>query len=231
MKSTVLIVAKTKMNHWSCVGGFLANGRFVRLLSEDGYNQDEDCEYAPGDVYEIEFVERTPCTPPHIEDICLSSSVYKKKLSSAELIKIIKDLGKPHFWEGSSEILFDQKIKWTEKGSGYVNHDNIPESSVGFWLSDKPLTRNDYKGRVRYSYPPITRSTPMGIILGGRGWRNIPSVGFQEPVEVIPAGTLLRVSLARWWAPEGEDVEERCYLQLSGWYETLNEAEIRDLPF
>jgi len=26
--------------------------------------------------------------------------------------------------------------------------------------------------------------------------------------------------LARWWKPEGEgDVESRCYLQLSGWYE------------
>jgi len=33
----------------------------------------------------------------------------------------------------------------------------------------------------------------------------------------IPADTLLRVSLARWWDNEGRH-EERCYLQLSGWY-------------
>jgi ATP-dependent DNA helicase RecQ len=36
---------------------------------------------------------------------------------------------------------------------------------------------------------------------------------------VIPAGTLLRVSLAHWWRPaEKPEEEERCYVQLSGWF-------------
>jgi len=33
---------------------------------------------------------------------------------------------------------------------------------------------------------------------GNEGWRSIPYVGFDEPVNLIPAGTLVRVSLARW---------------------------------
>ena len=33
----------------------------------------------------------------------------------------------------------------------------------------------------------------------------------------IPLNTLVRISLARWWVPAGMS-EERCYLQLSGWY-------------
>jgi ATP-dependent DNA helicase RecQ len=53
-------------------------------------------------------------------------------------------------------------------------------------------------------------------------------VGFQEPVEVIPAGTLLRVSLAHWWRPrEDADVEPRCYVQLSGWYVPQEEDAAR----
>ncbi|MFH1320564.1 MAG: hypothetical protein ABII90_07920 [Bacteroidota bacterium] len=84
--------------------------------------------------------------------------------------------------------------------------------------------RKDYNDKVRYSYPIR--------------WRNISYVGFQNPVDKIPAGTLVRISLARWWSPN-ED-EERCYLQLSGWYDlpepdnkeqANNNNEPDDLPF
>jgi hypothetical protein len=221
MKDNVIIVAKTKMKSSSCVGGLLANGRFVRLLNEDGYNQDEDCQYELGQVYEIDYVDRVPRTKPHVEDICLSSATYLRRAEPSVFISMLKELGKAHFWEGSTDVVFDKKIKWTKSGSGYIDEDDIPESSVGFWITDKPLTRKDFGGHVRYSYPPIIRTTPLGIILGGRGWRNITYVGFQEPVDVIPAGTLCRVSLARWWRPDDADEEigERCYLQLSGWYQ------------
>ncbi len=48
--------------------------------------------------------------------------------------------------------------------------------------------------------------------------RRLKYVGAERAIPVIPAGTLIRVSLARWWAPEGSEMEERCYVQLSGWY-------------
>ena len=36
---------------------------------------------------------------------------------------------------------------------------------------------------------------------------------------MIPAGTLVRVSLAHWWRPEDDHTGElRCYVQLSGWF-------------
>lgn len=41
--------------------------------------------------------------------------------------------------------------------------------------------------------------------------------GFQTPLDYIPQGTVLRMSLANWWK-KGDSDEERCYLQLSGWY-------------
>jgi hypothetical protein len=55
--------------------------------------------------------------------------------------------------------------------------------------------------------------------------------GTEDPVDIIHAGTLIRVSLARWKAfNEGE--QPKCWLQLSGWYD-LGESSIEDddLPF
>ena len=40
---------------------------------------------------------------------------------------------------------------------------------------------------------------------------------------IIPKGKIIRLSLAKWWKPEDSDIELRCYLQLSGWYEDLVE--------
>lgn len=61
--------------------------------------------------------------------------------------------------------------------------------------------------------------------------RNIKFVGFQNPLDIIPAGTLIRVFLARWWASPNDN-ERRCYLQLSGWYTRKNHQKpnIKDFP-
>jgi len=219
----VIIVSKTHMSNAACVGGVLANGRFVRLLDSNGYNQDSDTELEVGDVYTITFSERNDIRPPHVEDILLNSMEHKFTFSTIEkMVEYLTDKLKVNIWRGSTEVLFDGKLQWTSGGSGYISESgNIPDNSVGFWIPDRNLTRNDYNEKVRYSYPIR--------------WRNISFVGFQNPVDNIPAGTLVRVSLARWWSPN-ED-EERCYLQLSGWYglpepeEETNDSKDDDLPF
>ena len=75
---------------------------------------------------------------------------------------------------------------------------------------------------VRYRYPTE------------KGGCTLTFVGFQEPLEIIPAGTLVRVSLAHWWQPEDTpDVEERCYAQLSGWFfkeEPKRSIEVKSPP-
>lgn len=218
----VIIVSKTHMSSAACVGGVLANGRFVRLLDSDGYNQDSDTDLEVGDVYTITFSERTEKTPPHIEDILVHTMVHKFTFSSIEkMVEYLTVKLKVKIWRGSTEVLFDGNLEWTSGGSGYISESGeIPKNSVGFWIPDRDLNRKDYNEKVRYSYPIR--------------WRNISYVGYQNPVDNIPAGTLVRVSLARWWSPN-ED-EERCYLQLSGWYglpepDTENNDEDDDLPF
>ena len=75
-----------------------------------------------------------------------------------------------------------------------------------FWISDKNLTKSIYFNKPRYNYKYID------------GWKSLPYVGFDEAIDIIPAGTLIRVSLARWWNTNGT-TETRCSLQLSGWYD------------
>lgn len=200
----VIIVSKTHMANAKCVGGVLANGRFVRLLDSNGYNQDSDTNIDVGDVYTITFSERKEKIPPHVEDILVNSMSFKFAFSSIDkMVEHLRDKLNVKIWKGSTEVLFDGKLEWTSGGSGYISENGgIPDSSVGFWIPDRDLKRNDFKNKVRFSYPIR--------------WRHIAYVGFQNPVNTIPAGTLVRVSLARWWSPD-ED-EKRCYLQLSGWY-------------
>jgi hypothetical protein len=200
----VIIVSKTHMSNAACVGGVLANGKFVRLLNSDGYNQDSDTDIEVGEVYTISFSERADKTPPHIEDILVHSMTYKFTFESIDkMVEYLTSKLKVKIWKGSSDVLFDGNLQWTSGGSGFISESGgIHNNSVGFWIPDKDLKRNDFNERVRYSYP--------------LRWRNISYVGFQNPIDLIPAGTLVRVSLARWWSPN--DDEERCYLQLSGWY-------------
>lgn len=200
----VIIVSKTRMSSAACVGGVLANGNFVRLLNSNGYNQNSDTDLKVGDVYTITFSERKEKTPPHNEDILVHSMEHKFTFSSIDkMVEYLTEKLKVKIWKGSTEALFDGKIQWTSAGSGYISKSGeIPDNSVGFWIPERDLNRKYYNEKVRYSYPIR--------------WRNISYVGFQNPVDKIPAGTLVRVSLARWWSPN-ED-EERCYLQLSGWY-------------
>lgn len=213
----VIVVAKTRMSKSTCIGGVLGNGRFVRLLDENGYNQSTDTEYEIGDVYTISYRERPGNKPPHLEDILVEESRFKFKFGSIErMIQYLIDKLNIPIWEGNTEILFDGKLQWTNGGSGYISESGgIPDQSVGFWISDKDLKRRDFNDKVRYSYPPI-EIILEGFILPPQ-WRNISFVGYQNPVDEIPKGTLVRVSLARWWKHDGAD-EERCYLQLSGWY-------------
>ena len=110
--------------------------------------------------------------------------------------------------DGGLDALYENLTQTTKLGALYIaERTGIPAYSTQFWRPDQPLLRDDDSKRVRYRY-----HTPDG-------GRTLTFVGFQEPVPEIPAGTLLRVSLAHWWRseemPEGE---LRCYVQLSGWF-------------
>lgn len=203
----IVIVSKTKMVDHECVGGIATDtGKFIRLLDQDSNNQPIGCDFEIGEIWDIEFNKRHNIHPPHTEDVLITSKSFtQQEVSKENLSKWLRENFSDKVWNGNPDVLFDGMIMFTSSGSGYISHGNgVPEFSVGFWISDRDLKRDDFKEKVRYSYPSTGN------------WRSIPYVGKDEPIDIIPAGTLMRVSLARWWSPN--DIEERCYLQLSGWY-------------
>lgn len=217
----VLILSKTHMNNGKCcIGGITDSGRHVRLLTLTGENQPENTDLNPRQVWEVEFAERPNMTPPHVEDVLVSSRNLKGHLKDeVTILELIKQRN-IQIWRGSPDFLFDGKIQWTNGGSGFINSESIPEHSVGFWISDKDLLKKEFNG-IRYIYS------------NHNSWRSLKFVGFQTAVDKLPKGTLLRVSLARWWQQD-ENTEERCYLQLSGWYdfnEILSYNIFENTPF
>ena len=203
----VIIVSKTRMSNAACVGAVSENGRFVRLLDRNGYNQNTDTLLNIGDVWTIKYQEHPNKIAPHIEDILVTNMTFKYSFRTIKkMIEHLREKLNIKIWIGNPNVLFDEKLNWTSGGSGYISETGeIPDNSVGFWMPDQDLQRKEFKEKVKYSYP--------------MEWRNIPYVGYQNPVDKIPTNSLVRVSLARWWTPN-ED-EERCYLQLSGWYDLL----------
>lgn len=202
----VLILSKTRFGNNVCVGGMvLKNNQYVRLLNPGGWYQYADTKFEIGQVWDISFTKSTSIIEPHNEDVIIQSQKYLRPFT--HLTQYVLESGVP-IWRGSVNNIFESKLLWANTGVGYlsVNHPDYPAHSVGFWISDKPLS---YDNDEHYLYPtgsPLTR-------------RKLKYKGIPEAIETIPPNTLLRVSLPKWWKPENSDMEKRCYVQLSGWYD------------
>ena len=201
----ILIVAKTRQGSGACIGGITFEGQSVRLIAADAAtNERAGLEYQVGEVWEVDAAPAEHVTPPHVENIIVRS---KRRCGTMPgCVSFIEQHMPPKI--GGPELLFEGLTQTVSHGALYIAERNgIPSFSTTFWRPDQPLSRVEDGKRIRYRYP-----TPDG-------GRTLVFVGFQEPVEIIPADTLLRVSLAHWWRrPDDTEAELRCYVQLSGWF-------------
>ena len=203
----VLIVSKTHMSSMACVGGLvLSTDRLIRLLNQGNYNQPGDTDFKVGDIWDINFVNRVPVHPPHIEDVIIISKTYIGEIKSiSEYLNTYNLIN----WRGHINNLFGGLLHWTNSGTGYIPVNGpLPNQSVGFWVADRDLIKVEFDQKVRYRYP------------NGNNYRNISYVGYQDTIDKIPAGTILRVSFSRIFPPENSQITtpRGYYLQLSGWY-------------
>lgn len=197
----VLIVSRTRMRNGVCCGGLnLQNGEFVRLHNDRGGNLSPDAPFQIGQIYDLNYQTAWNVRPrPHVEDKQIQSN-YRliRRLSTQDIIQTIDSIVKVPI--GDISVIFEGMLNYSSYAA-YVSSAAIPNYSVCFWRPNAPLYKSEFMGKVRYHF----------------NRNNISYVGFQEPVNVIPAGTLLRMSLANWWTPD-DGIEKRCYLQLSGWF-------------
>lgn len=205
MGMKVLIVAKTRQGSGACVGGITLDGQSVRLIPAYGdVHEGANREYNVGEVWEVDGEPLADVTPPHVEDVVVRSSRRLGPMSQPE--RFIERHMPPH--SGSAEQLYEGLVQKAPGGALYIaERSGVPPYSTLFWRPDQPLTRVDDNKRLRYHYP-----TPAGGC-------TLVFVGFQEPLEVVPAGALVRVSLSRWYRPNDRPTDElRCYVQLSGYF-------------
>lgn len=209
----VLIVSRTRMQSGICVGGICTDTcELIRIHNEHGGNLSEDAPYAIGDVWLMNVETAWNVRPkPHVEDKQTEALKYVGNIGIRGIDRVVKEhasafgnrltkgaLGQA--FEGC--LVFDQKPYLRYCSAIFVTAEQVPSFSTQFWIADADLFyKEDQYGKPRYLYKNVS----------------IKFVGLQDTVERIPAGTLLRLSLAHWWDNGGAH-EKRCYLQLSGWY-------------
>lgn len=204
-QKNVLIVARTRMYGAKvCVGALSDQGEYVRLMNRScESDQAGNVPYRIGQWWQVDCDACGDQRPPHVEDVSVTSA---RRIGEEEKLGDYL-LNNTTPWKGTMDVLFDGKIRFTMNGGGYISSAEIPDRATGFWIPSEPL-RLDTDDRDKLGYY-------------ARFNRHLSYVGTSDDlVEVIEPGTLVRVSLARWWRPPNADptFEERCYAQLSGWY-------------
>lgn len=204
----VLIVAKTHMANGICVSGLTAANKSIRLLTAHRNHQPNDTPYEVGQVWQVEYKPMPNIRPPHVEDVRILHADYlgQQPHMRQTLLSRIRP------WQGDPRNLYNGYLVFSPRRSAYISRSGgIPDRSTWFWLPERPLTLCQIEQRAYYEI--------AYDLDGGRAATlRIRFVGCAEAVPELPAGTLVRVSLARWWKQYDAD-EERCYLQLSGWYQ------------
>jgi hypothetical protein len=201
----VFIVSKTKMKNHVCIGGILENGVSVRLLSSNKINQPIETNMSIGAYYLIDYEKKNQLQHPHVEDIVVNDHYYQG--SSVDVYHELKSLLKHNKVitdSGNLLDIFESNIIWSRSGAGFLSANReVTNYSTCFWISNEPLYKLILNSNCYYENKTKTIK--------------IKHVGFQNEVDIITTGSLVRLSLARWWAKDSS-VDKRCYLQLSGWF-------------
>lgn len=210
VSANIVVVSRTRMSQGHvCIGAFdVENNRNIRLLTAAGEHQPEACELDVGSVVRATYVKVTVgVIPPHTEDVKL------KSYTAASQVQKVKDefVAACPVVHGPITATFSGSLSREGSNSLSIRRENVPDHSVCFWKSDQIiLLDSDYRerfGKVKYLYGQ--RYDRVGL----------PYVGMQDPIPSVPAGTVVRLSLARWWKPNDASYDDkRCQKQLSGWY-------------
>ena len=201
--ATVLIVSKTQMRNGVCVGGIIEQTcELIRIHNDRGGNLSDDAPYEIGDRWIMNVENAWNARPkPHTED---KQTYPLKRIENIGISGIINYINSHFFGArlicGSIQDTFEGYLHF-QGTRNFINKQNIPSFSTQFWIADRDLIHANSFEKDYYLYNGI----------------RIKFVGYQTPIERIPAGTIIRLSLANWWDGDGSG-EDRCYLQLSGWY-------------
>lgn len=208
--SKVIILSRTKMSGDKiCVGGYCSlHKKYVRLLSNTAQALHANEPYQIGEVYELEYAPRyaNQMDPPHVEDIAVYEKKYLQTINQDDLLNKVAtplSIGPLHI-----KSLFEDKLKWENK-KGYLLKSAIPASSVTIARLSHSIEKKQFEDD--FSYTDTSGNFPKKYAV-----KYVGEQVFSTDI-ILPAGTPIRFSLARWW-DKNQDGELRSYLQLSGFY-------------
>lgn len=201
----VLVVCKTRMKTGLCLGGLVAGSYAkIRLLTPEGDNQPEDTDLAVGDIWECQLEPKRDTRKPHTEDMFVSpKGLVRRVPNMREFITERLRIEPTH-----KSRLFDGRLCYTRPGSAYISQRaRLPDHAHEFWRPLYGLRRRQVRHKIYFEYEdPDSRQV-----------FRMRYVGLEKPIEWLAPDNLLHLSLARWWQQPGIK-EERCYLQLSGYF-------------
>ena len=191
-----------------CIGALRIRGwSAYRLKAPDGlFSWPVDCGINVGDILEVEGKRPSKTKNPHTEDFQVES--YRKVGEYGP--ELPDDICENCQVAESLSDLFEGRLRELGVDKLGIEEDNVPGFSTQFWVPKNQLTLvwTQYKDEPPKPYYKY------------RTWV-IPYKGVDDPVDVIPAGSLIRLSLAQWFPPKAP----KCYLQLSGWWLELESDE------
>lgn len=203
VSNNVVILARTRMNNGHiCVGGYdRDNHRYVRLLTGNAENQNEDAPYQVGQIYSVSYTNRPALVPPHCEDVCVCASNFIRPLEYFEFNQFLTSISIRNI---HIRDLFNGLLHW-ENGAGFLlRNEMVPNCSVVVVALNHDLF--------------LYQDSRFRFLENGNVF-TVKYVGVDNRVpRKINAGRFLRFSLARWWDRDGGYPVERAYLQLSAIY-------------
>ncbi len=222
--SVAIVVAVTRMREGRrCVGALEVDPapdgyiplRNLRLHKSDGaYFHVQEFPFHVGQILEVEYTPSPNRRLPHTEDCRVHklhptgelqpplADAIMAIISRNSVVPVYKDSIDSTF-EGILEVDPDTGIRSVSQQGG------IPNFSTCFWIAHHEVE--------------VWRTSEGRVRLRSEAWNiSVPYVGESPLVEdLIPAGSLLRLSLSRWWR-KTPDALPRCYLQVSQYYGVLS---------
>ncbi len=209
----VVIVGKTKMKGGVCVGGLIeATGQSVRLIPKGASCNPSDTDFDVGEVWDLDIKPRAGVSPPHVEDHdILRAGTLAHEIE--DLDEWLRENAEP--WEGDRTALFAGTLEFRDNGTAYVpTAGELPDCSTGFWVLPNKMVYDPFvKGNgEEVPYYRLVSGNPVKM-------KYVGLLPVAQLPRVLPAGTLVRLSLAHAWptAPREED-RDKLFLQLSGWF-------------
>lgn len=203
--TNILIVAKTRIRTrgYGIAGVRLDYNENVRLLPSNGFIHPLDSPLEVGSIWKLmlQDIPLNEKTAPFIESIRIVQGHPVGRMTETETKDyVLTHLDAPYT---SPEGLFSGRVNINEHNKAVISpYHGVPLYGSGFWRFEKDLIRKNKAKDARYI---------MVEDESGKCQVDFPYLGTQEPVECIPAGSLLHFTLSNWWGAV-------CWLLLSRWY-------------